>query len=207
MVIVTALILIVLLTLGYVLFSPIAIYFAFNFDDGFTSFAGVRLFPFAYKFLREKKRKPARTRRMEIRLKKPGTGQGRKTFRKVVKVFHVSVDELEILQEITINLLKLLRGILKSPDQYYLNISMAGGLGPPDLTGQLYGAVLSVQPILGSSVSLTYRPDYLTENMSGEVVAGAIVRSYKLLSEMIIFAWRLPKIRIMRMYHRLKKGG
>ena len=207
MVIVYVLLLIFFLTLGYILFSPIAIYFALNFDDGFSGFAGVRLFPFAHKFLKETKRKPVRTKGIKIQLKKLGTEQGRKTFRKVVEVFHISLDEWEILPKITINLLRLFRGILKSPDQYYLKISMAGGLGPPDLTGQLYGTVLSVRPVLGRSVSLDYRPDYLADNLSGEVVAGATVRAYRLLSEMIIFAWRLPKIRMIRIYHRLKKGG
>lgn len=207
MVIVGVLLLILFLTLGYILFSPIAIYFALNFDGGFSGFAGVRLFPFAHKFFIETKRKPVRTKGMEIKLKKLGTEKGRKTFRKLFEVFHISLDEWEILPKIFINLLRLFRGILKSPDQYYLKISMAGGLGPPDLTGQLYGTILSVRPVLGRSVSLDYRPDYLTDNLSGEVVAGAIVRAYRLLSEMIIFVWRLPKIRIIRIYHRLKKGG
>ena len=79
--------------------------------------------------------------------------------------------------------------------------------GPPDLTGQLFGTVLSLQPVLGSSVSLAYRPDYLDDRMSGEVVAGATVRVYRLLSELLIFAWRLPKIRLLRLYQQLQKGG
>jgi hypothetical protein len=123
------------------------------------------------------------------------------------EVFRVAVDEWETLEKITVNLLKLFRGILGSLDQYCLKISMAGGLGPPDLTGQLYGTILSVQPLLGSSVSLTYRPDYLDDKMNGEVVAGATVRAYRLLREMLIFAWRLPKIRTLRLYRQLKKGG
>lgn len=207
MVIVGVLLLIFFLTLGYILFSPIAIYFALNFDDGFSGFAGIRLFPSGHKFFKETKRKPVKTKGVEIQLKKHHTEQGRKTLRKLVEVFHISLDEWEILPKITINLLRLFRGILKSPDQYYLKISMAGGLGPPDLTGQLYGTVLSVRPVLGRSVSLDYRPDYLADNLSGEVVAGATVRAYRLLSAVIIFAWRLPKIRIIRIYHRLKKGG
>ena len=129
------------------------------------------------------------------------------TERNVIEVFHIALEELKIMQEVISNLLKLFRGILKSSDHYYLKISMAGGLGPPDLTGQLHGTVLSVQPILGRSVSVDYRPDYLADKMSGEVVVGAIVRSYRLLSEIILFVWRLPKIRIIRTYHRLKKGG
>ena len=201
MVIVYVLVLIFFLTLGYILFSPITIYFALHFDDGFSGFARVRLFPFAYKFFKETKRKPLRTKGVEAKLKKF------RTDRNVAEVFHIALDELEIIQKVINNLVKLFRGILKSPDQYYLKISMAGGLGPPDLTGQLYGTILSVRPVLSRSVSLDYRPDYLADNLSGEVVAGAIVRAYRLLSEMIIFAWRLPKIKIIRIYHRLKKGG
>ena len=167
MVIVGVLVLIFFLTLGYILFSPIAIYFALNFDGGFSGFAGVRLFPSADKFFKETKRKPLRTKGVEIKLKKLITRQGRRTLRKVAEVSHISLDEWRIFQKITINLLKLFRGVLKSPDQYYLKISMTGGVGPPDLTGQLYGTVLSVRPVLAHSVSLDYRPDYLADNLSG----------------------------------------
>ena len=149
-------------------------------------------------------RKPVRTK---IKRKKSRKEKGRKAFNSAVEVFHIAVDEFEGLQKIIISVLKLLGGILASPDQYYLSISMAGGLGPPDLTGQLHGTILSVQPVLGSSVSLKYRPDYLDEKMSGEVVAGATVRAYRVLSEILVFAWRLPKIKTLRLYQQLKKGG
>jgi hypothetical protein len=43
--------------------------------------------------------------------------------------------------------------------------------------------------------------------MSGQVVAGTAVRAYRLVSELLIFAWRLPKIRTLRLYQQLKKGG
>lgn len=207
MVIVVALVLIMLLSLGYILVSPISIYFGFNFGDELSGFAGVKLFPFEYKFFRETTRKPFRTKRVEIKHRKSRMEKGRNALNSVGEVFHIAVDELEILQQITVNLLKLFRGILESLDQYYLKISMAGGLGPPDLTGQLYGTILSVQPVLGSSISLAYRPDYLADEMSGEVVAGAVVRAYRPLIEMLIFAWRLPKIRTFRLYQQLKKGG
>ena len=205
--IVVALVLIILLTLGYILFSPISIRLGFTFDDGISGFVRVRLFPFEYKFFRDTKRKAVRTQAVEIRHKKSRIEKSRKALYSVVEVLHVLVDELETLQKIVLNSMKLFRGISKSIDQYYLKLSMAGGLGPPDLTGQLYGTILSVQPILGSSVSLAYRPDYLADKMSGEVVAGVIVRAYRLLNDMLIFAWRLPKIRIIRLYYQLKKGG
>lgn len=207
MLIVGALVLIMLLSLGYILVSPISIYFGFKFGDGFSGFAGVKLFPFEYKFFRDTTRKPFRTKGVEIEHKKSRVEKGRNALNSAVGVFHIAVDELELLQNITVNLLQLFRGILESLDQYYLKISMAGGLGPPDLTGQLYGTILSVQPVLGSSISLAYRPDYLADEMSGEVVAGAVVRAYRPLSEMLIFAWRLPKIRTFRLYQQLKKGG
>ena len=207
MVIIYALLLIILLMLGYILVAPISIYLGFTFGHGLSGFAAVKLFPFKHKFFRDAARKPVRTKGVEIEHKKSHVARGRNALNSVVEVFYIAVDELEILQKIIVNLLKLFRGILKSPDRYYLNISMAGGLGPPDLTGQLYGTILSVQPVLGSSVSLAYRPDYLDDKMSGEVVAIATVRAYRLLSEMLIFAWRLPKIRTVRLYHQLKKRG
>jgi hypothetical protein len=193
--------------LGYILVAPISIYLGFNFGDGLSGFAGVKLFPFEHKFFRDTTRKPVRTKEVEIVHKKSRVAKGRNALNWVVEVFHLAVDELEILQKITLNLLKLFRGILESLDEYYLKISMAGGLGPPDLTGQLYGTILSVQPVLGSSVSLAYRPDYLDDKVNGEVIAGATVRAYRLVREMLIFAWRLPKIRTVRLYRQLKKGG
>jgi hypothetical protein len=196
--------LIILLSLGYILISPISVYFGFIFGDGLSGFAGVRIFPFEFRSHKDVTRKPVRTKTKD---KKSRIQKGRKTLNSAVELFHIAVDEWEILHKITVSLLKLLRGILQSPDQYYLSISMAGGLGPPDLTGQLHGTILSVQPVLGSSVSLKYSPDYLDEKMSGEVVAGATVRAYRLLSEILVFAWTLPKIRTLRLYHKLRKGG
>ena len=207
MVIIGSLVLIIILLLGYILASPISIYFSFTFGDGFSGSASVKLFPFEHRFFRSTTRKAARTKGVEIEHKKSRVEKGRDALNSAVEIFHIVVDELELLQNITINLLRLLRGILRSPDRYYLKISMAGGLGPPDLTGQLYGTILSVQPVLGSSFSLTYRPNYLAEEMSGQVVAGTVVRAYRLVSELLIFAWRLPKIRTIRLYQQLKKGG
>ncbi|MHA1939460.1 MAG: hypothetical protein ACW97O_14715 [Candidatus Thorarchaeota archaeon] len=207
MIIVGSLVLIILLLLGYILVSPISIYFGFTFGDGFSGFAAVKLFPFEHTFLRDTTPKAVRTKGVEIEHKKSRLEKGRNALNSAVEIFHIAVNELELLQNITINLLKLVRGILRSPDHYYLKISMAGGLGPPDFTGQLYGTILSVQPVLGSSFSLTYRPDYLAEEMSGQVVAGTVVRAYRLVSELLIFAWRLPKLRTLRLYQQLKKGG
>ena len=207
MVIVGSLVLIIILLLGYILVSPISVYFGFTFGDGFSGFAAVKLFTFEHTFSRSTPRKAVRTKGVEIEHKKSRLEKGRNALNSAVEICHIVVDELELLQNITINLLKLLRGILRSPDRYYLKMSMAGGLGPPDLTGQLYGTILSVQPVLGSSVSLKYRPDYLAEEMSGQVVAGTVVRAYRLVSELLIFAWRLPKIRTLRLYQQLKKGG
>ena len=206
-VIVVTLVLIILLALGYVLFSPISIFLGFNFVDGISGFAGVKLFPFEYKFFRDRARRPVRTNGVEIKPEKTSIEKGRNALKSAGEVFNIAVDELELLQNITVNLLKLFRGILRSPDRYYLKISISGGLGPPDLTGQLYGTILAVQPVLGSSVFLVYRPDYLADEMSGDVVASATVRAFRLLSEILVFAWRLPKLRTLRLYQQLKKGG
>lgn len=205
--IVVPLVLIILLALGSILFSPISIYFGFNFGDEFSGFARVRLFFFEYKFFKDKKPKPARVRGVKIGQTKSLAEKSRKALNTGAEVFHILVDELETVQKITIKVLKLFRGMVKSADNYFLKISMAGGLGPPDLTGQLFGTVLSLQPVLGSSVSLAYRPDYLDDRMSGEVTAGATVKVYRLLRELLIFAGRLPKIRLLRLYQQLQKGG
>jgi hypothetical protein len=207
MVIVGAIVLVILLSFGYILVSPISVFLSFKFGDGVSGFAGVKLFTFEYKLFKDTTRKSVRTRTVEVDHKKSFTEKGRKALDSAVRVFHVAANEFKLLQNITVNLLKLLKGILKSPDQYYLKVSMAGGLGPPDLTGQLYGTILSAQPVLGRSVSLAYRPDFLGDKMRGEVVAGAKVRACRLLSEILVFVWRLPKIRTLRLYLQLKKGG
>ena len=205
--IVVALVVIIFVTLGYILFSPISIHLGFTFDHGFSGFVRVRLFPFEYDSSRDTVQNAARTKSVETRHKKSGIEKGRKALNAVVELLRVSVDESETLHKVALDLVRLIKGILKSTDQHYLKLSMAGGLGPPDLTGHLYGTILSVQPLLGSSVSLAYRPDYLADHMSGEVVAGAMVRAYRLLSDMLIFAWRVPKVKIIRLYFILKKGG
>jgi len=114
--------------------------------------------------------------------------------------------EFDLVVEIVKLSFRLLKGILQAPS-YRLNISLTGGLSEPDITGSLYGGVCAVSPLLGRFIRLNYLPDFAAQSLGGDITGQAIVRPYKLIKELLLFGWRLPKLRLIKVYLRGRKGG
>ncbi len=189
---------VVLLFTLYLLITPIILSLKYNTSDK-QSIAQIKLFPFKYKFVLKKDKK------------KPGVKKifGFKRLKKPVKKFpfwKFLTEEYETAASIIVDLFHFVRRACKSPDRYYIDVSLKGGLGPPDLTGQLFGAVESLKPMLGESIALKYQPDYLSDTIQGDILAGVKLRFYKLLKEMLIFIWKLPKLKLIKIIRQFRKG-
>ncbi|MCJ7687479.1 MAG: hypothetical protein MUO68_24660, partial [Desulfobacteraceae bacterium] len=84
---------------------------------------------------------------------------------------------------------------------------LSGGLTEPHITGWFYGGVCAIQPMLGKSIRLFYSPDFTKESLNGKVRGRLAVRLYSIIKEVSIFIWRLPKLRLLRIYFKSRKGG
>ncbi len=121
-------------------------------------------------------------------------------------LFQIFIDEFDTLLTIVATLTNFITGIFKSPDRNYLNISLRGGFGLPDITGIFYGLIESLRSIKGESISIAYHPDFYAESIKGDIALGAVVRLNRLLKEMILLAWRLPKMQMIKIYNKYRKG-
>ena len=115
-------------------------------------------------------------------------------------------DEWGTLRQVASVSVKFIHGIVISPD-YYLNISLTGGLTEPHMTGWFYGGVCGIQPMLGKSIRLFYAPDFTKESLNGKVRGRLAVRLHCIIREVLIFIWRLPKLRLLKIYFKSRKGG
>jgi len=202
MIIVYTILIFLLLATVYLMLSPISIYLSFDVGGKRMKTAVIGIFPFKYSFKisREKKKPEAKTKKEKSKVK--ATGKKRK-----YSITPILVDEIETIFSVIGYVFRLIGGIIKSPDRYYLRVRLSGGLSAPDLTGQLYGGIESIKPVLGESVSISYRPDFLAESIEGDVTAGLVVRIITIVKQLLIFGWRLPKLRLIKIYRKMRKGG
>ena len=169
--------------IAYILLSPIYIYINYDFSGKNLMSAGIRLYPFDYKFkVGQKKETQAKAKKFKA------AAIGKKQPKKRgIDFVSLIIDELDMLRDILVNLFALIIGLAKSPDRYFAHINLGGGLGTPDLTGQFYGGLQMIRPALGNSVTIIYRPDFLAESLTGQATVGLVVRIYNILKELFFF--------------------
>ena len=191
---------IILAGLIYLLCVPL--YFEIGYDIEQREFesCSFKLYPFTYRI------RPKTGR--DKRLAKQNDQDKQKTKRK--KRFRVNYMELitdfTTLRQVASNAMKFIRGIVISPD-YFLNVNLTGGFTEPHITGWFYGGVCAIQPILGNSIKFFYSPDFTKESLNGKITGRLAVRLYSIIREMLVFVWRLPKLRLLRIYLKSRKGG
>ncbi|MCP4582336.1 MAG: hypothetical protein GY839_12040 [candidate division Zixibacteria bacterium] len=202
MVIVYTILVLLILASAYIMLSPISIYASFDVGRMKMKAAVIGIFPFKHslKIGKEKKKRSIKTG-----IDKPKVKATSK--KRDYNVTPVIIDDFETIISVIGSALRLIGGILKSPDRYYLRVRLSGGLSAPDLTGGLYGGIESVKPLLSKSVSISYRPDFLAQSIEGDVTAGLVVRISSIIKEILIFGWRLPKLRLIKIYRKMRKGG
>jgi len=185
----------------YLLCVPVYFEIGYDIEQREIESCSFKLYPFTYR-IRPKigpdKRSAGQSDQEEQKTKR------KKRFR--VNYMQLIRDDLAMLRQVASNAVKFIQGIVISPD-YYLNVNLAGGFTEPHITGWLYGGVCGIQPMLGKSIRLFYAPDFTKESLNGKVRGRLAVRLYSIIREVLIFLWRLPKLRLLRIYFKSRKGG
>lgn len=183
--------------IAYLLFIPVTIYLRIGIDGRISRSLWIKLFPFKFK--------------IENKLSGPNKIKGRPDWQKRrkrekiplykrVNIFQTAVDEFETIKDILSALVKFIAHLFKTPDKNFLNITLRGGFKEPDITGIFYGFTETLEIVTGNSVSLKYHPDFFANGLSGNIVLGTVTHNYKILRELFVFLWKLPKLQIFKLY-------
>lgn len=191
----------------YLLFNPAILLFDCIIGNRFSGALIIKFAPFKYKIILSKKGEKAKVKIIskEDSQKEKPVKSGKK--RKIISYWQLILDEFDTIKIVLIAVVRFIGRLLISPDRYFLNISAKGGLGSPDITGEVYGAIESIKPILGKSVSIAYQPDFIGGSLDANIIAGVEIRIISIIKEMLIFIWKLPKLGIIRIIRKLRKGG
>ena len=188
-----------ILILTYLLFTPISIRLEIKFGDGVDAIPELRIFPFRYKIRVEQPTKEP----VKVEKEKPEKKvreRGRLEFSKLNR------GDMTILFRTLVETLKFFGRTIRAP-QYFLRAEIAGGASEPDITGELYGAYQALKFALPGAVSVSYRPDFTAEKFSGRVEVGLAFRLARLSKETLVFIFRLPILKLIKLYRKLRTGG
>jgi hypothetical protein len=193
----------ILAGIAYLLFVPIFI--EANYLIGGKGRITVAFFPFRIRLKPGKKKaktksKPDRETLERQQLKKKKRKQAGFDFKDLFRTEYPTIKRVVVVAA------KLIMGLVKVPN-YRLRIELAGGLSEPDETGYLYGLVCSLRPILGRSIKLDYRPDFQGEELTGEIKGRVKIRIGSMAKELLLFLHRLPKLKLIKIYLKTRKGG
>ena len=174
---------ILLLIVVYILLVPFII--SFSVDSSLSRDLRIKFFPF------------------DIRIDK----KRRKTAKKKGKIDFEQLlfDEFKTVNQVITIFWKFIKALFKSK-HHYLNISLQGGFGSPDITGVVLGTIEAVKPAFGNRVTIVYYPDMMAQSVSGNLNAQTAVRVYSVLAEALPLIFRLPMIEIVKILIKIIKG-
>jgi hypothetical protein len=193
---------VILAAVTYVLFIPVTVHFNVLIEEKVTAYSAVKAFPFRRLLY---PRSPQFEKTPKPPKKKRGKPEEKSRFgrKKRFDFSALSRSDIGMLSGVAGEIFKLLGRLLKVPD-YYLIANLSGGTEEPDVTGQLYGAYHAIRFNLPSAIRINYIPDYLAGRIQGNISCGLVVTVYGLIKEFVIFIFRLPKIRLFKLYRKLK---
>jgi len=195
---------IILAGMIYLLCVPVYFEIGYDIEQREIESCFIKLYPFTYRIKPKIVPDKGSDRQSDQEEQKT---KRKKRFRiSYVQLIRLIRDELGTLRQVASNSVKFIQRIVISPD-YYLNVSLTGGFTEPHITGWFYGSVCGIQPMLGKSIRLFYAPDFTKESLNGKLRGRLTVRLYSIMREVLIFLWRLPKLRLLRIYLKSRKGG
>jgi hypothetical protein len=189
----------------YLLFVPITIRVNVLFDQKISAVSAIKIFPFEYKFESGKIKKPRKTKTP----KSPKVIQElpEEIEKKTKSNFSLlGRSDLPVIFKLISETLKFAGRLIRTP-RCFLKAEIVGGASEPDITGELYGAYHAIRPILPQAILINYNPDFAAEKFTGKVEIGLVIRIIGFLKETLIFILRLPIIRLIKLYRKLKKGA
>jgi hypothetical protein len=196
--ILTIILTIVILLFAYILLVPITINFDLRIAEKVSAESAIKAFPFRYRFsggkLKKKARKPIL---LKTPIKKPSQKMKRKRdFSKL------NTLDIALILETAGEAFRFVGRLIKAPE-YYVKAELSGGVAAPDTTGEIYGAYQALRPILPSSITVSYNPDFTAEKFRGTVRCGLATRIITILKEILLFIFRLPIIKLIKLYRKL----
>lgn len=188
----------------YILFIPVHIEMRFSIENRSLDRTFIRVYPFRFNV---KTKSGRQYEKDSLKIHREGESPSFRPPESLVKMLRILMEETRTIYRIIFVTFKMLKGIFRSPRYGVIRVSLTGGLGEPELTGWLYGSLCMARPIVGKAVAVHYHPDYLAEGLAGEITGSAMIRIVNILKELLLFVIRLPKLKIMKAYWRVRKGG
>jgi hypothetical protein len=193
---------------GLSLKAPVLFFFEFGFDRRPAVTAGVSFLFFRHRVGKTKKQ--AETQARHAKYSSPDKGRPAKKTGASKKQSILQLGLLWHEHQVIWQLLALFADCAERAigftDRYYIELNLSGGFRSPDITGQIYGLVQTGRAIPSPSLSLAYRPDFSSDRLQGTIAAGSVFKAYKLIILLILIIWRLPKIKLIKIYRKFKKG-
>ncbi len=179
----TALLLLLLGAMVYLLFTPVSISYHRNREG--PAGMEIRLRPFPpLKFTPSPARKRARQKKPPVAARKLRGAFARK-----------SIDSAYLIKMIRESLW-LLSNLYRSLRRKEINLHLSGGVsGDPCASGQLYGACVAAASIMPNWLKLTFEPDFLADDLDIFFSFETEFRLASILANLLIFLIRIPKIK------------
>jgi hypothetical protein len=174
---------ILLLVISYILI--VHVFISFSVDSSLSRDLRIKFFPF------------------HIRIDGTKRKNGKK--RKKIAFERLLFDEFKTVKQVFGVFWKFVKALFKSK-HHYLNISLQGGFGSPDITGIVLGTIEAAKPALGDRITIVYYPDMMAQSVSGNLNIEAVVRMYSVLAEALPLIVRLPVLKISKIFIKIRKG-
>ncbi|MGD8293364.1 MAG: hypothetical protein PVF37_16760 [Desulfobacterales bacterium] len=191
---------------GFTMMVPITIHFSLNIDTQLLATLSVRFLCFKYNFAERKIIYKSTIKHGDNRLEKTWTvGMSGSLVKSLLSSLPMIVRERRTLRRTLTAFAHFAQTILISDDRLYIKINLTGGLSSPDLTGQLYGLFQSCRAIPYDFLSLSYHPNFMEDKLRGTIVAGTVFRIYEFITQLVLFIWRLPVMKLIIVYYNYRK--
>jgi len=177
----------------YLLCVPVHFEIEYNIEKTSLESGVIRLYPFTYR-IRPGKQSEQKKQKTKKRMK--------------IWIRHIQLmrDESGTLRQVVRNAVRFIHRIVIS-SECHLNAYLTGGFNEPHITGCFYGGVCAIQPMFDKSLEIFYTPDFTKDSLYGKVTGCLVVRLYGVIREILIFVWRVPVLRLLKIYFKLRKGG
>ena len=191
---------------GLVLLAPVSVFLALDFDRRPSVAVGVHFLIFKHLFFPKKKKETVKAAPEKERTRKDRrVKRGQASDKSVLRHLATLTRERETIGQTVATLAGFARKLALSADRYYIEMNLSGGLGAPDLTGQFYGLVQACRTIPSDSLSLYFHPNFIENELRGTIIAGTVFRINKILFQLMVFVWRLPIIKLIKLYRNYRK--
>jgi hypothetical protein len=172
---------ILIFVIAYVLIVPVII--SFRLDRSLSKVLRIKIFPLDLRI--KKSRKTAKRNKIDFTL--------------------LLFNDFKAVKQTLYFCSRFAEALIKSK-HHYLNISLQGGFGSPDITGIVFGAIETVKPVFKDIINIVYYPDMMAQSVNINIKAQTKVRIYSVLAEVLPLIFSLPMLKITKIFIKIRKG-